>query len=124
MPLAFVLGLIAALLSFIPNIGPILSAVPAVLLALVQGPRVALWVVALYVGVQIVESYVLDPVIDRKTVYLPPALTILAQLVFALFAGILGLALATPLTAALMVLVTMLYVQDILGRRDIEVASH
>ena len=123
-PLAFVLGLIAALLSFIPNIGPILSAVPAVLLALVQGPRVALWVVALYVGVQIVESYVLDPVIDRKTVYLPPALTILAQLVFALFAGILGLALATPLTAALMVLVTMLYVQDILGRRDIEVASH
>jgi predicted PurR-regulated permease PerM len=123
-PLAFLLGLLAALLSFIPNIGPILSAIPAVLLALAQGPRQALWVVALYIGVQLVESYLLDPIIDRKTVYLPPALTILAQLVFVLFAGIPGLALATPLTAALVVLVTMLYVQDVLGRRDIEVASH
>jgi predicted PurR-regulated permease PerM len=123
-PLAFLLGLLAALLSFIPNIGPILSAIPAVLLALAQGPREALWVVALYVGVQVVESYLLDPIIDRKTVHLPPALTILAQLVFVLFAGIPGLALATPLTAALVVLVTMLYVQDVLGRRDIEVASH
>lgn len=123
-PLAFVLGLLAALLSFVPNIGPILSAIPAVLLALAQGPRVALWVLALYVGVQVIESYVLDPVIDRKTVHLPPALTILAQLVFVLFAGIPGLALATPLTAALVVLVTMLYVQDVLGRRDIAVASH
>ena len=123
-PLAFALGLLAALLSFIPNLGPILSAIPAVLLALVQGPTEALWVIGLYAGVQAIESYVLDPVIDRKTVYLPPALTIFAQLVFALFTGLLGLALATPLTAALVVLVTMLYVQDVLGRRDIAVASH
>ena len=123
-PLAFVLGLLAALLSFIPNLGPILSALPAVLLALVQGPRQALWVVLLYVGVQVVESYVLDPVIDRKTVYLPPAVTIVAQLTLALFAGMLGVTLATPLTAAAMVLLTMLYVQDVLGRRDLRLPSH
>lgn len=122
-PLAFPLGLLAALLSFIPNLGPILSAVPAVLLALAQTPRLGLWVVLLYTGVQIVESFVLDPIIDRKTVYLPPALTVVAQLVLAVFAGIVGVALATPLTAALVVLVTMLYVQDVLGRRDIDLPA-
>ncbi len=122
-PLAFVLGLLAALLSFIPNIGPVLSAVPAVLLALVDGPRQALWVALLYVGVQAVESWVLDPIIDRKTIAIPPALTVLAQLTLAIFAGLLGVALATPLAAALVVLVTMLYVQDVLGKRDVEVAG-
>lgn len=123
-PLAFILGLLAALLSFIPNLGPILSALPAVLLALMQGPQAALWVAALYVGVQFVESYFLDPIIDRKTVHLPPAFTITAQLILALFAGLLGVTLATPLAAAALVLVTMLYVQDVLGRRDLEVPSH
>lgn len=118
-PLAFVLGLLAALLSFIPNVGPILSAAPAVLLALVDGPRQALWVALLYGAVQVVESYVLDPIIDRKTVYLPPALTILAQLSLAVFTGMLGVALATPMTAVLVVLITMVYVQDVLGRRDV-----
>ena len=123
-PLAFVLALLAALLSFIPNIGPVLSAAPAVLLGFAQGPQTALWVVLLYVGVQIVESYVLAPIIDRKTVYLPPALTVLAQLTLAVFAGLLGIALATPLLAALVVLVTMLYVQDVLGRDDVRVPEH
>ena len=123
-PLAFVLALLAALLSFIPNLGPILSAAPAILLALVDGPRQALWVAALYAGVQVIESYVLDPIIDRKTVYLPPAVTIFAQLVLALFGGLLGVALATPLSALLMVLVTMLYVQDVLGKRDVQLESH
>lgn len=123
-PLAFVLGLLAALLSFIPNVGPILSAVPAILLALVAGPQQALGVALLYAGVQIVESFVLDPFIDRQTVYLPPAFTIFAQLVLALVGGLLGVALATPLAAVAVVLVTMLYVQDVLGRRDVRVRSH
>jgi predicted PurR-regulated permease PerM len=123
-PLAFILALIAGLLTFIPNIGPILSAVPAVLLGLVQGPQTALWVVLLYAGVQMVESWALAPYVDRKTVYLPPGLTIFAQLLLALVGGVLGLTVATPLTAAIVVVVTMLYVQDVLGRRDVELQSH
>lgn len=103
---------------------PVLSALPAVVLGLAQGPQTALWVAALYLGVQIVESYVLAPIIDRRTIYLPPALTVLAQLTLAAFAGLLGVALATPLVAALVVLVTMLYVQDVLGRHDVRVRSH
>ena len=123
-PLAFILALLAALLSFIPNLGPILSALPAILLGFSQGLQTALWVALLYAGIQVVESYVLAPIIDRKTIYLPPAFTITAQLIMALFAGLLGLTLATPLAAAVVVLVTMLYVQDVLGRRDIRVKSH
>lgn len=123
-PLAFILALLAALLSFIPNLGPILSALPAILIAFVQGPRTALWVAVLYAGVQVVESYVVAPIIDRKTVYLPPAVTVVAQLLLAMVAGLLGITLATPLAAVVVVLVTMLYVQDVLGRQDIEVQSH
>lgn len=122
-PLAFILGLLAALLSFIPNVGPIISALPAILLAFGQGTRTALWVALLYGGIQVVESYVLGPIIDRKTIALPPAFTIAAQLVMALGAGLLGVTLATPLAAVLVVTVTMLYVQDVLGRRDVEVQS-
>jgi predicted PurR-regulated permease PerM len=116
-PLAVVLALIAALLSFIPNIGPVLSALPAVLLGLAERPRLALSVAGLYVGVQFVESYILSPIVDRKTIYLPPALTVLAQLSMAVVAGLLGVALATPLLAVVVVLVRTLYIEDGLGDR-------
>jgi predicted PurR-regulated permease PerM len=123
-PLAFTLAVIAALLTFIPNIGPIIAALPAVLLALAQSPRLALYVVLLYSGVQAVETYVLGPVVDKKTVALPPALTVLAQLLLVTVAGLIGAALAAPLVAALVVTVTMLYVHDVLGRRDVAVPGN
>jgi len=116
-PLAFVLAVLAALLSFVPNIGPVLAAVPAVLLAWMQQPQLALYVIGLYVGVQAIENYVLDPVIDRKTVYLPPALTILGQLVLGVFVGLIGVAFAAPLVAVAMVLVRELYVGEFQGKR-------
>jgi predicted PurR-regulated permease PerM len=117
-PLAFLLAVIAALLSFIPNIGPVISAVPAVLIALAADPTKALWVVALYVGVQAVESLLLDPLIDRRTVYLPPALTVAAQLALGTLVGLLGVALAAPLTAAAMVVVSALWVHGRLGKPE------
>jgi len=115
-PLAFLLGLIAALLSFVPNLGPVIAAVPAIVLAFAQSPQAALWVAALYVGVQAVESLLLDPVIDRRTVYLPPALTVVGQLVLGTIVGLLGVALAAPLTAATMTVVSMLWVEGALER--------
>lgn len=118
-PLSFTLAFIAGLLTFVPNIGPLLAAIPAVLLGLAQSPRMALYVVLLYVGVQAVETYVIAPVVDRKTVALPPALTVIAQLLLVTVAGIVGAALAAPLAAVIVVLITALYVQDFLGRREI-----
>ena len=117
-PLALTLGLIAGILSFIPNFGPIISALPALLLAFINSPITALYVLGLYVGVQLIESNLVTPIIERETVELPPALTIIFQLVFGVTLGSLGLVLATPLLAMMMVVVQMVYVQDVLGDSD------
>lgn len=113
--MALTLAVLAALLTFIPNFGPIIAAVPAVLIGLLDSPMTALWVVVLYVMVQTVESYLVTPVIQQQTVSLPPALTITTQLTMAVFVGGIGLALATPATVVMLVLVRSLYVQDVLG---------
>ncbi|MET4700935.1 putative PurR-regulated permease PerM [Constrictibacter sp. MBR-5] len=114
-PLAFILGALAALLAFIPNIGPILAAVPAVLLAFADGPTTVLWVVGIYVAVQTVESYLITPVVQQESVSLPPVLTISVQLLLGSLYGILGLALATPLAALGLALIGSFYVGDYLN---------
>jgi predicted PurR-regulated permease PerM len=116
-PLALILGLIAALFTFIPNIGPILAMVPAVLLGLTVSPEKALYVGLLYVGIQAVESYILTPLVQRKTIELPPALTLGTQVFLGVSMGGLGVALATPLTAVGVVATKMLYVEDVLDVR-------
>jgi predicted PurR-regulated permease PerM len=114
-PMALTLGLIAGLLSFIPNFGPIISAIPAVLFAFIVSPVSALYAAGLFIGVQIVESNLVTPFIERRTVELPPALTVVFQLGLAVTIGGLGLVLATPLLAVVVVLVQMVYLEDILG---------
>ena len=114
-PLAVVLGVIAALFTFIPNLGPILAAAPAVLLGFAVSPVQGAYVAALYVGVQIVEGNVTTPLIQQHTIALPPALIIAAQLLMAGSFGLLGLALATPLLAVVITLTQLLYVNGFLG---------
>lgn len=116
LPLPFLLGVIAALLAFIPNIGPILACLPALSLALPNGMVMVVWVLAVYICVQTLESYLLTPLIQRHEVHLPPALIISVQILLAALFGILGLALATPLTALAIVLVREIYVRDYLER--------
>ncbi len=120
-PLALTLGLIAGLLSFIPNFGPILSAIPALLFAFIESPMTAVYVGGLYIGVQLIESNLVTPWIERQTVELPPALTIIFQLILGVLTGGLGLVLATPILAVLMVLVQMLYIENVLGDKDTEI---
>jgi predicted PurR-regulated permease PerM len=114
-PLALTLGLIAGLLSFVPNFGPILSAVPAILLAFIDSPISALYTLILFVGVQLIESNLVTPMIERRTVELPPVLTIVSQLALTILFGAVGLILATPILSVVMVLVQTLYIQDVLG---------
>lgn len=116
-PLALILGIIAGLLDFIPYLGPVMAGVPAVLLALSISPDLALYTVLLFVGVQLVEGYLLQPLIEARAVDLPPALVIVMQLIFGTLFGFAGVALATPLAAGLSVLVKMLYIEDVLGDR-------
>ena len=117
LPLSFLLALIAGLLSFVPTFGPLASAVPAILVGLSDGPQQALWVVLVYLIVQMVESWGLTPFIERKAVRLPPALLVVFQLVMGVLAGVLGVLLATPLLVVLTVLTGMLYMEDGLGER-------
>jgi len=113
-PLALTLGTIAGLLNFVPNIGPIIAGVPAVLIAWTLGPVPALYVLLLYIFLQSLDGYVLTPLIQQRTVALAPALTITAQLLFGALAGTMGLLLATPLTAGTLVLIRKLYLEDVL----------
>jgi predicted PurR-regulated permease PerM len=114
-PLALTFGLLAALLTFIPYLGPLISAIPPTLLVLMQSPMQALYVILLYLGIQSVESYLLTPLVQQRTLSLPPALTITAQIFLGLLLGTLGVILATPLIAVTLVLVQMLYIEDVLG---------
>lgn len=120
-PLALTLGLIAGLLSFIPNFGPILSAIPAILLAFIESPITSVYVIGLYIGVQLIESNLITPWIERHTVELPPAITVVAQLILGVLIGGLGLVLATPLLAVVLVIIQMLYIEDVLGDKDTEI---
>jgi predicted PurR-regulated permease PerM len=112
---AFPLGVIAGLLEFIPTIGPILSALPAVAMGFVDSPEKALWVALAYIGIQFVENHLLVPLLMKGGVDLPPVLTILAQALMALGFGFLGLLVAVPMLAAVMVAVKMLYVEAVVG---------
>lgn len=114
-PLAVTLGVLTALLTFIPNLGPLLSVIPPALLALQQGPAMVLWVILFYLALQTIESYLITPMIQQREASLPPVLTIFAQIFMGLLVGILGVAMATPMAAAALVAVRELYVGDVLG---------
>jgi predicted PurR-regulated permease PerM len=117
-PLAGTLALIAGITNFVPYIGAISGSVPAVLVALGQSTELAIEVTALVIAVQTLEGNVIAPLVQRRTVELPPLLTILSQTVFGTLFGIGGLILATPIAAALLVLVRMVYIEDVLGDRE------
>lgn len=110
-PLWLVLALLAGALSFVPNFGPILALVPAVLVALMQGPQTALYVAALYILIQFIESNFITTLIQQKMVNMPPALVISAQMVLGAITGSWGLLLSTPLTVILMVVIKQLYIR-------------
>lgn len=101
MPLAFVLAVIAGLLNFVPYVGAIAGAVPALVIAFSVGGQEVLFVALLYLGVQLFEGNVTAPLIQRRTINLPPSLTILSQTALAVIFGLFGIILATPFTAAI-----------------------
>lgn len=112
-PLAF--GFIAALLEFVPYVGPVAAAIPALLVALAQSPAMALLTLGLFIAVQALENYVITPMVEQRAVHLGPALLVSTQVLAGVLFGGLGVLLATPLAVVIVVAVQMLYVQDTLG---------
>jgi len=104
-PLAFILGTLAGLLTFVEYIGAVASGVPPTILAFAQSPSKGLAVLAIFVGVHVVEGYVLTPLLTRATVRLPPAFSLATQVVLGSLAGGLGLTFSTPLLVTIVSLV-------------------
>lgn len=114
-PLVLVLAVFAGLLSFVPFLGPIASAIPAILVGLVQSPGQALNVAIVYIVVQFLESNIITPLVQVRAVSLLPAIMLSGQVIMSVLFGLVGLLLATPLLVTLIVPIQMLYVQDVLG---------
>ena len=123
-PLVLAQALLAGILTFIPNLGPTLSVIPPMTIALIEAPWKSLAVLILYVAIQQLESNVLTPLVMAQQVSLLPAITLLAQVFFATFFGFLGLFLALPLTVVGQVWFKEILIKDILDRwKAIEVSE-
>lgn len=114
-PMPFALGLIAFLLEFIPYLGPLAAFFPIVLVALSVSPQLALYAFVLYAVVQFVESYLILPLVHQRVVDLPPALLLFFQVLLGSLGGVLGVLVSAPLGIAVIVVVQMLYVDEVLG---------
>ena len=109
LPMWLTLALIAGILNFIPNFGPLIAMIPAVLIGLMQSPSTAAFVAGLYILVQVAESNFITPKVQQRLINIPPALIIIAQLLISPLTGGWGLVLATPLMVIIIVLVQQLY---------------
>ena len=116
------LGVLAGLLEFVPFFGPVVSAIPAIAVALVDSPQKALYVVGLYLVMQQLEGNVITPLLLKKRLDIPPVMTVLAVAALGAVFGVLGMLIAEPLLAAVLVTIKMLYVEDVVGD-DVQVGS-
>lgn len=123
MPLAFALAFFAFLFAFVPNVGPWVAAIPMGLVGLTQSPQLAMYALLVYAGIQFLESYVITPLIFQKTVDLPPALLLFFQVLLGILQGALGLLLAAPILAVLMVVINELYITDLLEGKPVDASK-
>lgn len=109
------LGILSGLLQFVPMAGPIISAVPAIAMGFVDSPEKAAAVLVAFYIIHFLESHLLIPLLMKEGVNLPPVLTVLTQAGMALAFGVMGLFVAVPMLVLVMILVKMLYVEDVVG---------
>lgn len=112
------LGTIAGLASFIPNFGPILALIPAILVGAVVAPQNIGWIIIIVYGVSFIQSQIVSPIMANEDMKMPPVLILVGQIVFGIFFGFLGLMFAVPMTAIFLVLMDEIYVKDVLGDKQ------
>jgi predicted PurR-regulated permease PerM len=111
-PGALLLGLIAAITEAIPIVGPLLGAIPAILVASTVSPQLALIVAGVYVVIQLIEGSVLVPLVMRNTIGISPLLVMLSLLVGAAAGGLLGALLAVPIVASAEIILSQLQARE------------
>jgi predicted PurR-regulated permease PerM len=112
LPATMVLGLITGILEIIPNFGPVIAMIPGVLLALTISTKTALIVAVIYIACQTIVGNIALPLLQNKIIHIPPALTLLSQLIMGILSGLLGIILAVPLLAILIIVIDELYVKE------------
>ncbi|MBB5619308.1 putative PurR-regulated permease PerM [Pedobacter cryoconitis] len=110
-PGAMVLAMFTGMLKLIPNFGSMAAMIPGVLLALTVSTNTAIIVALIYVISQTIVSNIVTPLIQKRMINLPPALTIISQVIMGTLSGALGIILAVPLLAIIIILVDELYVK-------------
>jgi len=117
LPSPLALGVITGVLEFIPYLGQILSALPAILVAVSVNLSAVIWTIAAYLLIHQVEGQLVTPLIQRQLTYIPPAVMLLSIATITALFGWLGAIFAAPITVIAFVLVNKLYVRDMLGKR-------
>jgi predicted PurR-regulated permease PerM len=117
-PFSLLLGLLAGFGEFIPFVGPLLVSIPALLLALSEGTDKFLIVIAVLLAIQMLEGNVIMPIVQRKAVQLPPVITLTSMIMLGGAFGLLGLFVAAPLVAMILVLTEEWYLKRYLGTDD------
>ncbi|MEK4031829.1 AI-2E family transporter [Methylocystis sp. IM3] len=117
LPSPLALGVIAGVLEFIPYLGPILSALPAILVAVTVNVPAVIWTIVAYLLIHQAEGQLVMPLIQRQMTYIPPAVMLLSIATITALFGWIGAIFAAPITVILFVLVSKLYVRDMLGER-------
>lgn len=122
-PLPVTLGLISAILNFIPNFGPWIAAAPAVLLAFMESPNKAMQVAFFYLVYQMFDGFVLTPLVQSRTASVPSALVLMSQVLFGVLFGAVGVLVAVPLAVVALVLMRELHVKDVLHERNLVLSN-
>jgi predicted PurR-regulated permease PerM len=116
-PSPLALGLIAGIGEFIPYVGPLLAAIPAILVALTKSPEAALWTLFAYLVIHQIEGNIVAPLIQRRMVSIPPAVMLLGIIAITYLFGLVAIIFAAPIVVVIFAAVTVIYVRDTLGEK-------
>lgn len=116
-PSPLAIGLIAGIGEFIPYLGPILAAIPAVLVAITKSPETALWTIFAYLVIHQIEGQIVAPLIQRHMVAIPPAVMLLGIVAMTYLFGAIAIIFAAPIVVTVFAAVNLLYVRDTLGEK-------
>jgi predicted PurR-regulated permease PerM len=114
-PQAAALGVLAAMLSFVPNFGQLVAGLAAFVVGVVQAPDRAGWLLVVVYAVSFIQSQIFTPLLFAESLRIPPVLVLLGQIVCGALFGFLGILLAVPITSILMILIQEIYIRDVLG---------
>jgi predicted PurR-regulated permease PerM len=110
---------LAGVLSFVPNFGQLVAVIAAIVVGVVQAPENLVWIIIVIYGMSFIQSQIFSPLLFSESIKLPPVMVLLGQIISGALFGFLGILLAVPISAVLLILIQEVYIKDILGDRQV-----